>query len=59
MVIPPHKADINTGTILLMILKGLESVYKFNTEDLVKHIHKVNPEAVFKPSNGKARLSGQ
>lgn len=55
-ILPSHKADINAGTIPLLILKELESVYNFNTEDLIKNILKAIPEDVFSPDDRKARL---
>lgn len=55
-VLPSHKADINAGTIPLLILKELESVYNFNTEELIKDKLKTIPEDVFSPADRKARL---
>jgi hypothetical protein len=55
-IMPTSKADINAGTIPLMILKELESVYNFNTEELIKNKLKAIPEDVFSPSDRKARL---
>jgi hypothetical protein len=55
-ILPSHKADINAGTIPLLILKELESVYNFNTEDLIKDKLKTIPEDVFSPADRKARL---
>lgn len=55
-IMPQSKADINAGTIPLMILKELESVYNFNTEELIKNKLKAIPEDVFSPSDRKARL---
>jgi hypothetical protein len=55
-VIPSHKADINAGTIPLMILKELEAVYNFNTEELIRGKIKSIPEEVFSSADRKARL---
>ncbi len=55
-IIPSHKADINAGTIPLMILKELESVYSFNTEELIKSKLKAFPEDIFSLADRKARL---
>lgn len=55
-VIPSHKADINAGTIPLMILKELEAVYNFNTEELIKGKLKSIPEDIFSLADRKARL---
>lgn len=55
-IIPSHKGDINASTIPLMILKELESVYNFNTEELIKGKLKAIPEDVFSPADRKARL---
>jgi hypothetical protein len=55
-IIPSQKADINAGTIPLLILKELESVYDFNTEALIKNLVKAIPEDVFSPADKKARL---
>ena len=54
-ILPKCKADINAGTIPLMILKELESVYNFNTEDLIKNKLKAIPETIFSPADRKAR----
>ncbi len=54
--LPKNKADINAGTIPLLILKELETVYNFNTEDLIKSKLKTIPEEVFSKSDRKARL---
>lgn len=48
-IVPSHKADINAGTIPLMILKELESVYNFDTEELIKWKLRSFPEDVFSP----------
>jgi hypothetical protein len=49
VILPGHKADFNAGTIPLFILKELESVYNFNTEDLINNILKTIPEDIFSP----------
>ncbi len=54
--IPKSKADINAGTIPLMILKELEELYGFNTEELIKGKLKEIPEDVFSLDDRKARL---
>jgi len=54
-IIPANKKDINAGTIPLIILKDLESIYGFNTEDLIKGKLKEIPEAIFSLSDRKAR----
>lgn len=56
LIMPSQKADINAGTIPLMILKELESVYNFNTEEWIKNLLRSIPEDVFSPSDRKARL---
>ena len=55
-IIPHSKADINAGTIPLMILKELEELYGFNTEELIKGKLKEIPEEVFSQDDRKARL---
>jgi hypothetical protein len=55
-ILPSHKADINAGTIPLLILKELESVYNFNTEDLIKNMLKTIPDGIFSSEDRKARL---
>ncbi len=55
-IIPRSKADINAGTIPLMILKELEEAYGFNTEELIKGKLKEIPEDVFSHEDRKARL---
>ena len=55
LIIPKNKADINAGTIPLMILKKLESEYNFKTEDLINNILKEIPEDVFSLNDRKAR----
>ena len=39
-----------------MILKELEEVYNFNTEELIKGKIKAIPDDIFSPSDRKARL---
>lgn len=54
-IIPRSKADINAGTIPLMILKELEAVYNFNSEELIRDFVKSIPDEVFSPADRKAR----
>ncbi len=54
--LPERKADINAGTLPLLILKELESVYNFQTEELLKAILKEIPEAILSPADRKARM---
>jgi hypothetical protein len=56
IIIPSHKADINAGTIPLLILKELEAKYHFSTEDLIKQKLNSIPGSVFSPADRKARL---
>lgn len=53
--LPERKADINAGTIPLIILKELESVYHFNIEDMLKAKLKEIPEDILSLSDRKAR----
>jgi hypothetical protein len=55
-IIPEKKADINAGTIPLIILKELESVYHFNSEEMLKAKLKEIPEEILSLSDRKARL---
>lgn len=55
-IIPKSKGDINGSTIPLMILKELEELYGFSTEELIKGKLKEIPEDVFTKDDRKARL---
>lgn len=55
-ILPEKKADINAGTIPLIILKELESVYHFKIEDMLKAKLKEIPEDILSPADRKARL---
>jgi hypothetical protein len=53
---PPRKADINAGTIPLMILKELEGIYNFNTEELIKQkLKAIEEKEIFSHADRKAR----
>lgn len=54
--IPEKKADINAGTIPLIVLKELESVFNFNVEELLKGKVKEISEDILSPADRKARL---
>jgi hypothetical protein len=54
-IIPDKKSDINSGTIPLLILKELEEIYNFKTEDLLKQKVKEIPEEILSPADKKAR----
>lgn len=54
-IIPEKKADINAGTIPLLILKELEEIHNFKTEDLIKQKLKEIPEVILSLSDRKAR----
>jgi len=56
VILPEKKADINAGTIPLIILKELESVYNFNTEELLRAKLKEISEELLSPADRKARL---
>lgn len=55
IILPSCKSDINAGTIPLMILKELESIYNFNTEDLLRSKIKSIPIDILSPDDKKAR----
>jgi len=55
-IIPEKKADINSGTLPLLILKELEEIYQFRTEELLKAKLKEIPERILSPADRKARL---
>ena len=54
-VIPDRKSDINAGTIPLLILKELEEIHNFKTEELLKQKLKEIPEDILSPADRKAR----
>lgn len=54
-ILPERKADINAGTLPLIILKELESVYHFRTEEMLKAKLKEIPEEILSPADKKAR----
>jgi hypothetical protein len=54
--LPEKKGDINAGTLPLLILKELESIYTFRTEDLLKAKLKEIPEEILSPADRKARM---
>jgi len=56
VILPERKSDINAGTIPLICLKELESVYSFNTEEMLKAKLKEIPEEILSPEDRKARL---
>jgi hypothetical protein len=56
VILPEKKADINAGTIPLIVLKELESVYHFNIEDMLKAKLKEIPEDILSIADRKARL---
>lgn len=55
-LIPEKKADINSGTLPLLILKELEEIYPFKTEELLKAKLKEIPEEILSSADRKARL---
>jgi hypothetical protein len=54
-IIPERKADINAGTLPLIILKELEGIHNFRTEELLKALLKEIPEEILSPADKKAR----
>jgi hypothetical protein len=54
-IIPERKADINAGTLPLIILKELEEIHNFRTEELLKALLKEIPEEILSPADKKAR----
>lgn len=54
--IPATKSDINAGTIPLMVLKELESIFEINAEELIKQKIKSIPEEIFTKNDRKARI---
>jgi hypothetical protein len=56
LILPEKKADLNAGTLPMIILKELEGIYHFNTEDLLKAKLKAIPESILSHDDKKARL---
>lgn len=56
VIFPEKKADINAGTIPLIILKELEGIFNFNTEELLKSKLKEIPEEILSHEDRKARM---
>ena len=56
LILPEKKADLNAGTLPLLILKELEGIYNFRTEDLLKAKLKAIPERILSTDDKKARL---
>ena len=54
-IIPNKKADINAGTLPLLVLKELEEIHNFKTEDLIKQKIQDIPEEILSISDKKAR----
>lgn len=55
LIMPEKKADLNAGTLPLIILKELEAVHNFKTEDLLKAFLKSIPERILSTEDKKAR----
>lgn len=55
-ILPEKKADLNAGTLPLIILKELEGIYSFRTEDLLKAKIKAIPNEILSPDDKKARM---
>ena len=53
--IPIEKKNVNAGTIPLFVLKDLEKVYNFNTEELLNSKIKEIPDNILSPEDKKAR----
>ena len=56
LILPEKKADLNAGTLPLLILKELEGIYHFRTEDLLKAKVKAIPERILSTDDKKARM---
>ena len=54
-VIPKQKKDINAGTLPLIVLKELEGIHNFRTEELLKAKLKEIPDTILSPADRKAR----
>lgn len=55
--LPTNKKDLNAGTFPLIVLKELESLFDFNSEELIKLKIKSIPESILTKDDKKARLS--
>jgi hypothetical protein len=53
--LPEDKKDINAGTIPLIVLKELESIFHFNTEELLSNKLKSIPSEMLNKNDKKAR----
>jgi hypothetical protein len=56
LTLPEKKADLNAGTLPLLILKELEGIYPFKTEDLLKAKIKAISDTILSPDDKKARM---
>ncbi|HAQ20663.1 MAG TPA: hypothetical protein DCR40_15750 [Prolixibacteraceae bacterium] len=56
LTLPEKKADLNAGTLPLLILKELEGIYPFKTEDLLKAKIKAISDKILSPDDKKARM---
>lgn len=54
-IIPQQKKDINAGTLPLIVLKELESIHNFKTEELIRAKLKQIPDSILSPADRKAR----
>ncbi|MCX6185740.1 MAG: hypothetical protein NTU43_01930, partial [Bacteroidetes bacterium] len=55
--LPTNKKDLNAGTIPLIVLKELESIFDFNTEELIQKKINSIPESLLTKGDKKARQS--
>jgi hypothetical protein len=53
--LPEDKKDLNAGTIPLIILKELEALFPFNSEELIFMKLKSIPEEILNKNDKKAR----
>lgn len=53
--LPDSKGDLNAGTIPLIVLKELEALYHFNSEELIMQKLKSIPEDKLSKEDKKAR----
>jgi hypothetical protein len=53
--LPKEKKDLNSSTIPLILLKELEALYQFNTDELLRLLIKSAPETIFTKEDKKAR----
>lgn len=56
LILPEKKADLNAGTLPLLILKELEGIYHFKTEDLLKAKVKAISDKILSADDKKARM---